>query len=62
MHALREEYSTKSFEGIGVSVPGRVHPVTKRALLAPNLKWHDFDLKCEVGDPQAVQNVPMAAS
>lgn len=42
---LRKQHSDKSFEGIGVSVPGRVHPVTQRLLLAPNLKWHDFDLK-----------------
>jgi transcriptional regulator of PTS gene len=45
MRLLREQHPDKSFEGIGVSVPGRVHPVTQRLLLAPNLKWHDFDLK-----------------
>jgi len=45
MQQLRSQYSDKSFEGVGVSVPGRVHPVTQRILLAPNLKWHDFDLK-----------------
>jgi predicted NBD/HSP70 family sugar kinase len=45
MQQLRSRYADKSFEGVGVSVPGRVHPVTQRILLAPNLKWHDFDLK-----------------
>jgi transcriptional regulator of PTS gene len=45
IHLLRERHADKSFEGIGVSVPGRVHPVTQRVLLAPNLKWNDFDLK-----------------
>jgi predicted NBD/HSP70 family sugar kinase len=45
MQQLRNQYSDKSFEGIGVSVPGRVHPVTQRILLAPNLRWHNFDLK-----------------
>ncbi len=45
MRALRAEHETKSFEGVGVSLPGRVHPVTQRVLLAPNLNWHDFDLK-----------------
>src|SRR5882757_1493191 len=45
MRLLRERHADKSFEGIGVSVPGRVHPVTQRLLLAPNLKWHDVDLK-----------------
>lgn len=42
---LRADHSSKSFEGIGVSVPGRVDPVTQRVLLAPNLKWHNYDLK-----------------
>jgi predicted NBD/HSP70 family sugar kinase len=45
MRVLRKRHADKSFEGIGVSVPGRVHPVTQRLLLAPNLKWQDFDLK-----------------
>jgi predicted NBD/HSP70 family sugar kinase len=45
MRLLRSQHPDKSFEGIGVSVPGRVHPGTQRLLLAPNLKWHDFDLK-----------------
>ena len=43
--SLRTEHPGKTFEGIGISVPGRVHPVTQRVLLAPNLKWHNFDLK-----------------
>ena len=33
------------FEGIGVSVPGRVDSVTGRIIFAPNLKWSEFDLK-----------------
>ncbi len=45
MRALVAEHTGKSFEGVGVSLPGRVHPVTQRLLLAPNLHWHDFDLK-----------------
>ncbi len=45
MRALRQEYSHRSFEGVGVSLPGRVHPFTQRVLLAPNLPWHDIDLK-----------------
>ncbi|MGI4853395.1 MAG: ROK family transcriptional regulator [Janthinobacterium lividum] len=45
MRALRAEHPGKTFEGVGVSIPGRVHPVTQRVLLAPNLRWHDFDLK-----------------
>jgi predicted NBD/HSP70 family sugar kinase/predicted transcriptional regulator len=45
MRRLRERHADKSFEGIGVSVPGRVDPDTQRLLLAPNLHWHDFDIK-----------------
>ncbi|MEK6396527.1 MAG: sugar kinase, partial [Terriglobus sp.] len=45
MRALRQEHDSKSFEGVGVSLPGRMHPVTQLVLLAPNMKWHEFDLK-----------------
>lgn len=42
---MREASPTKSFGGIGVSVPGRVEPKTQRLLFAPNLKWPRFDIK-----------------
>jgi predicted NBD/HSP70 family sugar kinase len=42
---LRKSFSHMKFEGVGVSVPGRVDPVTQRILMAPNLHWHDYDLK-----------------
>lgn len=45
MESLRGRYPRMRFEGVGVSVPGRVDPVTQRILMAPNLKWHDYDLK-----------------
>ena len=45
LYALRERYPDKTFEGVGVSVPGRVDPETQRILLAPNLHWTNFDLK-----------------
>jgi predicted NBD/HSP70 family sugar kinase len=45
MQTLREQHPDKTFEGIGVSVPGRVNPETQRILLAPNLHWANFDLK-----------------
>ncbi len=35
----------KSFEGIGLSLPGRVDPVKQRLILSPNLPWADFDIK-----------------
>ena len=48
MKELRQLHSSKSFEGIGVSVPGRVHPETQMLLLAPNLSnlaWREYDIK-----------------
>lgn len=45
MEAMREQHANKTFEGIGVSVPGRVNPETQRIILAPNLHWADFDVK-----------------
>ena len=45
MRLLQDRHIDKSFEGIGVSVPGRVHPETQRLLLAPNLHWQGFDIK-----------------
>jgi predicted NBD/HSP70 family sugar kinase len=44
-HHLREQHAGKLFEGIGVTVPGRVDPATQRLILAPNLKWQGFDIK-----------------
>ena len=43
--ALRAQYSGYRFEGIGVSVPGRVHPTTQELLLAPNLNWGSFNIR-----------------
>jgi len=34
-----------AFEGIGVSLPGRVDLASKQLVFAPNLGWKDFDLK-----------------
>ena len=45
MCALRQEHKSKSFMGVGVSWPGRVHPATQRILLATNMSWDEFDLK-----------------
>jgi predicted NBD/HSP70 family sugar kinase len=45
MKGLRRQFPAKTFEGVGVCVPGRVHPGTQRILLAPNLHWEDFDLR-----------------
>ena len=45
---LREQHSGKRFEGIGLSVQGRVDPETNRLVLAPNLKWGDYDISGKI--------------
>lgn len=45
MQRLILQHPNKSFEGIGISLPGRVDPVTQRLILAPNLPWSLYDLK-----------------
>jgi predicted NBD/HSP70 family sugar kinase len=45
MQAMRAAHANRSFEGIGISVPGRVDPDSQRLILAPNLKWGDYDIK-----------------
>jgi predicted NBD/HSP70 family sugar kinase len=39
-----------SFEGIGISLPGRVDPKSLRLTFAPNLHWHDFDIGTPLAD------------
>ncbi len=55
MRRLRTDFADRSFEGIGVSVPGRVHPITRRVLMAPNVKWLDFDLKATLEADSGLQ-------
>jgi predicted NBD/HSP70 family sugar kinase len=45
MSHMREKHPGKSFEGIGISLPGRVDPETQRLIFAPNLQWSDFDIR-----------------
>ncbi|HEY0263097.1 MAG TPA: ROK family transcriptional regulator [Granulicella sp.] len=45
IQTMRSRFRANTFEGVGVSVPGRVHPKTHRLILAPNLKWSNFDLQ-----------------
>lgn len=33
-----------TYEGIGISLPGRFNEKTRRVVFAPNLKWQEFDL------------------
>ena len=45
MEAMRVSHSGRSFEGIGISMPGRIDPDSQRLILAPNLKWGSYDIK-----------------
>lgn len=45
MEKMRARHPERSFEGIGLSLPGRVDPVSQRLIMAPNLKWSDYDIK-----------------
>jgi len=42
---LRKEHPQMAYEGIGVSVPGRVDLATQKFVFAPNLVWRAEDLK-----------------
>ncbi len=44
----RALYPDKIFEGIGLSMPGRVDPRTRRLVLAPNLRWAGYDVASEI--------------
>jgi predicted NBD/HSP70 family sugar kinase len=48
MERMMAFHPDKSFEGIGISLPGRVDPVTQRLILAPNLPWSMYDMKAAI--------------
>ena len=54
------------FEGIGVSVPGRVDFVTEKLVFAPNLGWRDIDLQTPLeratGLPVTIENAANACA
>jgi predicted NBD/HSP70 family sugar kinase len=45
MKRFRQMHPAYTFEGVGVSLPGRVHTRTGRLLLAPNLPWRHFNIR-----------------
>jgi predicted NBD/HSP70 family sugar kinase len=45
MKKMIANHPDRSFEGIGISLPGRVDPSTQRLILAPNLAWSNYDIK-----------------
>jgi predicted NBD/HSP70 family sugar kinase len=42
---LMRKYPDMTYEGLGISVPGRVDYLTQELVFAPNLGWHDVDLR-----------------
>ena len=60
MVQLQSQHPGKTFEGVGLSVPGRVDPKTNRLVLVPNLKWKDYDvcgdLSRRLGLPVELEN------
>ena len=44
LEKMREMHPTKTFEGVGLSMPGRVDPVTQQLVLAPNLRWAGHEI------------------
>jgi predicted NBD/HSP70 family sugar kinase len=45
MEDLRRRHPGHSFEGIGISLPGRVDPETQSIVLAPNSTWIGYDIR-----------------
>jgi len=55
MQSMRAAFPDHSFEGIGISVPGRVDPDSQRLIMAPNLRWADFPIKETIEDKMDLQ-------
>jgi predicted NBD/HSP70 family sugar kinase len=55
MQSMRASHSDRSFEGIGISMPGRINPESQRLILAPNLKWEGYDIKGAVEQKMQLQ-------
>jgi predicted NBD/HSP70 family sugar kinase len=57
MLRMKSSHAQRSFEGVGIALPGRVDSSTQRLRFAPNLGWSDFDIKgaVEKGTGMAVE-------
>ncbi len=55
MKSMRADQSDRSCEGIGISLPGRVDPESQRLILAPNLKWSNYDIKRSIEKKMQLQ-------
>ena len=63
---LMRAHPKGSYEGIGVSLPGRIDLATQRLVFAPNLGWSDVDLKTPLeaatGLPVELENAANACA
>jgi predicted NBD/HSP70 family sugar kinase len=55
-HSLQAAYPDRVFQGLGVSVSGRVEQKTHRLLFSPNAPWSQIDLYAEL---QNILDVPI---
>jgi len=63
---LIRQHADVAYEGIGVSVPGRVDYLAQRLVFAPNLGWQEVDLKnpleSSTGLPVQIENAANACA
>jgi len=63
---LMRAYPKNAYEGIGVSLPGRIDSSSHRLIFAPNLGWQDLDLKTPLekatGLPVELENAANACA
>ncbi len=45
MRHLQTRFRGKTWEGVGISLPGRVNKITQKLVWAPNLPWVGFDIR-----------------
>lgn len=50
-----EAHPELTFEGVGISLPGRVDHASGRIVFAPNLKWPEFDLRTPIEHATGMQ-------
>lgn len=66
LRPLLKSRSEEPFEGIGISLPGRLDDATRQLIFAPNLKWAPVDLKTpiehETGLDVALENAANACA
>jgi predicted NBD/HSP70 family sugar kinase len=48
MKRMQTFHAGRSFEGIGLSLPGRVDPTKQTLILSPNLPWSGYDIKAAI--------------